>query len=171
MYAGLELKMETNYVFLKTKQNISAAEIKALVNEVKSIEEMVKTPDPVAFVAYRTRSQSLVNGTKVVFDKIWTNVGNGYQPSTGIFTAPRAGLYHLSAVAMSRNGNQLYVRLLHNGQSKSGSWVTGDGRKTGILNAVLSIQKGDEICIVAGNSETIYSDGNAYINFSGYTIK
>lgn len=71
---------------------------------------------------------------------------------------------------MSGNGKQLFVRLLHNGKSKSGSWISGDGRKTGMLNTVLNLQKRDEMYIVAGDSETIYSDASVYINFSGYTI-
>ncbi|VDI38448.1 Hypothetical predicted protein, partial [Mytilus galloprovincialis] len=53
--------------------------------------------DIVAFSAYRKSSQTLLsNKNNFKFDNVWTNIGNGYNQSTGVFTAPRTGVYHFS---------------------------------------------------------------------------
>lgn len=49
---------------------------------------MLKKGETIAFSAFRASTQILSTGTKVLFNQVWTNVGNGYQPSTGTFTAP-----------------------------------------------------------------------------------
>lgn len=132
--------------------------------------EMVKHRNPVAFSAYRTSSQSLYAGTKVLFNQVWTNVGNGYEPSTGIFTAPRAGLYHFTAVVMSSSNQLLYLRLYHNTLMTAGSHVSGRDFETGTFDVIFSLQKGDEVYIAGGGSYTIYSAGSKYVTFSGHII-
>ncbi|XP_063404369.1 uncharacterized protein LOC134687840 [Mytilus trossulus] len=140
-----------------------------MLKQKQGYAEVVKQRNPVAFSAYRTSSQSLTLGAKVLFNQVWNNEGNGYQPSTGIFTAPRAGLYHITAVVMSTHGQTLYLRLYHNTLMTAGSHVSGRDYETGTFDVILSLQKGDEVYI-AGGSYTIYSDGGTYITFSGHSI-
>ncbi|CAG2192690.1 C1QL [Mytilus edulis] len=126
--------------------------------------------EAVAFSAYRSRSQTLSYGSIVVFDGVWTNVGNGYEPSTGIFTALYPGLYHLTAVVVSSSGNSLMLYLRHNGSRLTRSYQTGDGYKTGTFDVVLNLQKGDKVYIDSQSIQTIYSDSTKFITFSGYRI-
>ncbi|CAG2223530.1 C1QL [Mytilus edulis] len=132
--------------------------------------ELVKKRETVAFSAYRKSHQDLSKGTKILFNQVWTNVGNGYNPSTGIFTAPNACLYHITAVVMSAHGDDLYLRLYHNGLAMSGSYNDGDGYKTGTFDIVLNLQKGDKVYIAAQRIDKIYSDGNTYVTFSGHSV-
>ncbi|XP_063404332.1 uncharacterized protein LOC134687806 [Mytilus trossulus] len=141
-----------------------------IVNQQKGYDDLVKKRDPIGFSAYRTSSQTVSSNTKVKFDKVWTNVGNGYDPNTGIFTAPRAGLYHITAVILSQSGANFYPKLYHNKVQVSGSYITGDGDKTGTFDAVFSLQKADEVYIVGHSTYTIYSDGFAHATFSGHII-
>lgn len=131
---------------------------------------MATRGDPIAFSAYRTSSQQLTSGTKVLFNKVWTNVGNGYKQATGIFTAPRAGLYHFTAVILSKSGKDFFLRLYHNMMATSGSWAVGDGYKTGTFDVVLSLEKGD-VVYLAGSGYHVYSDGGQYLTFSGHSIQ
>lgn len=132
---------------------------------------MVKHQSPVAFSAYRTGSQSLTSGTKVLFNQVWTNVGNGYETSTGIFTAPRAGLYHITAVVMSLNGKTLFLTLYHNKVATAGSYVTGRSYETGTFDVIFSLQKGDEVYISGRGGYTLYSNSNTYVTFSGHIVE
>jgi hypothetical protein len=66
-----------------------------------------------------------VMGEIIVFNKVWTNVGNGYNPNTGKFTAPKGGLYQISGTVMSVSGKYLHVHLFKN-DKQTVSLYTGD---------------------------------------------
>ncbi|XP_071136743.1 complement C1q tumor necrosis factor-related protein 3-like [Mytilus edulis] len=156
-------------LFENFKMNSNKKIQELIVNLQKGYEEMVEKR--VDFSAYRTSSQPLSSGAKVVFYQVWTNVGNGYEPSTGVFTAPYVGLYHLTAVVASENNKSLFLKLYHNGNKTPGSWLTGDGCKTGSFDVVLNLQKGDRVYIFVGSgSNTIFSNPYAYVTFSGHII-
>ncbi|XP_063410485.1 complement C1q-like protein 4 [Mytilus trossulus] len=134
-------------------------------------DHLPKRKDFPAFTAYRASTQSLSVKTSVVFDKVWTNNGNGYNPSSGVFTAPMSGLYHFAAVVMSVSSKSLFLRLYHNSAKITSSYITDTGYKTGTFDVVLSLEKGDTVSIKSGhNGQTIYSDGDNYSTFSGNLI-
>jgi hypothetical protein len=56
----------------------------------------------------------MVDGEIVKFEKILTNNKNCYNPTTGVFTAPKTGLYQVSATVMSSNLKMLHVHLWQN---------------------------------------------------------
>ena len=79
-----------------------------------------------------------------MFDKVWTNVGNGYNPNTGKFTAPKSGLYQISGTVMSATGKKLHVYLFKN-DKQTVSLYSGTGPATGAVNIVLKLQKGETV--------------------------
>lgn len=130
----------------------------------------MKKQSTVAFSAYTTKRQDITSITNIKFEKVWTNIGNGYDPITGIFTAPRQGAYHISAVVMSVSGRQLYLKIKHNNKYTAGSLVTGGGYKIGTFDVVFNLQKGDTVSVGSGGSHTVYSDSDKYTTFSGHLI-
>lgn len=130
---------------------------------------MAAKNDVIAFSAYRSTSQSLSIGTVVKFDKVWTNIGNGYNPNTGIFTAPRSGLYHFTSVRMSEN-NSINLRLFLNNSMKSTVYIK-TRYETGSFDVLLSLEKRDTVSIKSSGTLTLHSSSGIYISFSGYTIK
>ena len=123
-----------------------------------------------AFSASRSKSKSFGPGEIILFDKVWTNVGNGYNPNTGKFTAPKSGLYQISGTVMSSAGKSLAVYLCKN-DKQTVSLHTGSGYGTGTVNIVLKLQKGETVYMKNHNStKTIYSDSSVYCVFSGFLI-
>ena len=105
-----------------------------------------------------------------MFDKVWTNVGNSYNPNTGKFTASKSGLYQISGTVMSSAGKSLAVYLFKN-DKQTVSLHTGSGYDTGTVNIVLKLQKGETVYMKNHNAtHTIYSDSNVYCVFSGFLI-
>ncbi|VDI52051.1 Hypothetical predicted protein [Mytilus galloprovincialis] len=136
----------------------------------KDYEALMEKRTIVAFSAYTTRQQDITIYTNIKFEKVWTNIGNGYNPSTGIFTAPRQGVYHITAVVMSQSGQLLYLHLKHNNDYTAEIHVTGDGYKTGTFDVVFSLQKGDTISVGCKNGIRVFSNNDKYTTFSGHFI-
>lgn len=102
------------------------------------------------------------------FHKVWTNVGNGYKPFTGVFEAPRSGLYHFSSVLMSGD-TAVNLRLFVNSSVKSTIYIPGK-YGTNSFDIFLRLKKGDDVLIRSAGRCIINSSGSNYITFSGYII-
>ncbi|XP_071132959.1 complement C1q-like protein 3 [Mytilus edulis] len=114
-------------------------------------------------------SPSLLRHEPFKFVNVWTNIGNAYDPSTGIFTAPYPGLYHFSSVDLSISGENLNLKLVHNNKPTAQIWVNGGGYKTGTID-VFDVQKGDKVSVGAASGMALFSNSNKYATFSGYLI-
>ncbi|CAC5419145.1 C1QL [Mytilus coruscus] len=93
-----------------------------------------------AFAASLTAAKTLGTGGIVKFDKLWTNVNNDYDPSTGIYTAPKPRLFQFSCTVMTPSGNTLHV-FLGKKDSKTVAVYPGQtGHNMGTLNVVLELK-------------------------------
>ncbi|XP_076099259.1 complement C1q-like protein 3 isoform X2 [Mytilus galloprovincialis] len=112
-----------------------------------------------------------INAKEIVkFDKVWTNNGNHYNPNTGIFIAPREGLYHVSTTLMSVSGKTLYAHICLN-ESRTVGLFPGTGYSEATANIVLHLKKGDKITVRgSGNHPYLYSSSAHYSMFSAYLI-
>lgn len=102
--------------------------------------------------------------------------GSNYNPATGLFTVPRAGVYHFDANIRSTSGNPA-TRMLHlikNGVViRTTEFFTGSSQ---MLNTTLKLAAGDTVAIqyehsnsAAGN-ETLIANG-IYCYFSGFQVR
>ena len=123
-----------------------------------------------AFSASRSQSKTLGPWEIILFDKVWTNVGNGYNPNTGKFTAPKCGLYQISGTVMSTDTKRLDVHLFKN-DKQTISLFAGARYATGTANIVLKLQQGDTVYMKNHEiTQTIYSNNSIYCVFSGFLI-
>ncbi|XP_071161588.1 complement C1q-like protein 3 [Mytilus edulis] len=124
-----------------------------------------------AFQSMLTQSQTPGDKGVIKFDKVVTNIRNGYNPTTGIFTAPVAGVYQFSYTVMSETGKILVVYLSHNNIRQQTTWMKGSSNETGTANIILNLKKGDQVDVKSSGSYTIKSDSShLYSSFSGYLI-
>ena len=126
-----------------------------------------------AFSASRSKSQSLGPGEILLFDKVWTNIGNGYNPNTGKFTAPQSGLYQISGTVMSVPGKTLHAYLFKNDKQTVSAYASigHNSMTSGTVNMVLKLQKGDTVYMKHQNiTTTLYSSNSVYCVFSGFLI-
>uniref|UniRef100_A0A8C6TRA9 C1q domain-containing protein n=1 Tax=Neogobius melanostomus TaxID=47308 RepID=A0A8C6TRA9_9GOBI len=106
--------------------------------------------------------------------KDYTNLGNGYNPVTGFFTAPVKGVYSFSFTsffwgeASKTSGGSLY----HN-RKKVVSWhhnVNVNHATSGSNSAVLMLNAGDKVNVYLWAGRTIADNVNKYSSFSGFLL-
>ena len=133
----------------------------------------VTTPARPAFMARRT---SLQSAGVIIFDTAMINIGSHYNTSTGVFTAPVAGLYSFSPVVLSDmdGSNQFFVTQIRvNGSSYAQEQVHTDLDNDfgGSFTVIASLSASDEVDV--HTNYKIYGASSATSNFtfwSGYLI-
>ena len=124
----------------------------------------------IGFTAGVTSSSSSWNSGTLVFPKVITNEGNGYNPSNGVFTAPRAGVYVFFVNVQAYSTQIIYVDIVLNGASKVRT-MAYTNYDAGPNLAVLSLQTGDRVWVKhwSGQGYWTHSDG-PITTFSGFLI-
>ena len=114
-------------------------------------------------------------GEKIVFPYLISNVGDGYDVSTGIFTAPFDGVY-LFTCFLASHTDEIKADLVVNGMPKVGIPAIATSGSHGHFGAAgndlpVALVSGDRVWIqyVAGSVIWTYSRA-PYSTFSGYLI-
>ena len=129
----------------------------------------------IGFTAGVTSGSSSWNSGTLVFPKVITNVGNGYNPSDGVFTAARAGVYVFFANVQGYSSQTISVDIVLNGSTRvrtmAYSFRGNEHEEAGPNLAVLSLQTGDRVWVkyYTGLGYWTYSDG-PITTFSGFLI-
>uniref|UniRef100_K1Q625 Caprin-2 n=1 Tax=Magallana gigas TaxID=29159 RepID=K1Q625_MAGGI len=110
-------------------------------------------------------------GNILVFPHVVTNNGNGYNPSTGKFTAPTDGTYVFFLTVVSNSNKFIYMNIVHNGADKvrtigheSAQYMTGTNM------AVLQLVKGDSVWVSRRHGKGYFSESAPYTTFSGFLL-
>ncbi|XP_034159179.2 cerebellin-1 [Pangasianodon hypophthalmus] len=107
----------------------------------------------------------------LIYKKVATNFGNGYDSNTGIFTAPVKGVYYFRFYAHCHGGIKMAVSLYKNGavQCSVFSWkpITNGNASNGI---VLTLEKGDQIFTRLWEQSWVYDDPAGYTSFGGFLL-
>ncbi|XP_038047582.1 collagen alpha-1(X) chain-like [Patiria miniata] len=139
-------------------------------------ETTVVTPTPptiVAFSAVLTSHFRGGSGADVVFSSATTNIGDGYDSQSGVFTCPVAGAYFVSVNLMSLGDDSgVYHHLKLNGQTV----ITLHDNQARFHHqssnsAIIILATGDRVWLEAGASgRGVYGDGRHFSSFSGFLI-
>jgi len=110
-------------------------------------------------------------GKIVPFDRILINQGNGLSLSNkGVFTAPRAGIYHFTfkGATVFSSRRLVIIQIRHNGV------VVGDTAAiSGLLHvhATLKLKAGDRIYLFKFSGGDLVTDETPDIHFSGWLLE
>jgi hypothetical protein len=117
------------------------------------------------------RSAGNVGGnTRIVFGTSYFNVGNNFNTSTGVFTAPVAGRYLFSANMFSTDGASPQVQLRKNSSKESWTIYSGGGYGGVNLVSVVNLSANDTVDVFV-DVGSIYASGDvADCTFSGYLL-
>ncbi|XP_062566094.1 uncharacterized protein LOC134228452 isoform X1 [Saccostrea cucullata] len=152
--------------FLKQLVSNQAIEMEMLKKELNSVKEAMSTlmPDHVAFHVVASSNSS---PGVVIFDHVISNIGSGYDITSGIFTVPTTGFYIFSW-SIETYGQLTEAALLVNGLEMgiSKSDEAPSYYDTTISFAVLSLTRKDKVWVrvKSGRAEAMHT------MFSGWMI-
>ncbi|XP_061568045.1 complement C1q-like protein 3 [Cololabis saira] len=108
------------------------------------------------------------------YKKVFSNAGNSYNPSTGIFTAMVDGMYffRFSMFNNLRSTPNSVVCLKKNSELLTSVWDTSgsDGNDMGSNAAVVPLNVGDQVYVELQANRIIYDDGMHYNSFTGFLL-
>ncbi|TRY98935.1 hypothetical protein DNTS_016990 [Danionella cerebrum] len=168
---------EETLIELKRENEALRSLTKASSDKLESIERENKAKN-IAFSAglFSSGSQHIgpfETDTTLVFQKVFTNIGNGYDSNTGIFKAPANGVYFFRfyAHAQFHNHNQMAVSLYKDNEIQCSVFATdNNGNANGSNGVVLSLVKDDAVFIKLLKKSWVFDDPLGYTSFSGFLL-
>ncbi|XP_052701490.1 complement C1q tumor necrosis factor-related protein 2-like isoform X2 [Crassostrea angulata] len=126
----------------------------------------------VAFdVRLKDHKRNLATKARVVFETVDLNEGQGYNASTGIFTAPSGGIYAFDWTTLTWKGQYAHTSLVVNDQYKSWNHCHDVISKTWLpcsKMTIVKLKQGDKVWIgVFSGTANMYQK---YTSFSGYKL-
>lgn len=110
--------------------------------------------------------------TVITFEDVLLNQGGGYDPQTGIFTAPGDGLYSFTWAFLTKKEGTIYFSAIVDHVTKVRSCIKNLQEDyistTGHL--LYELKKGNKVWIQSYYVVATYVHANAYTYFSGHRI-
>ncbi|XP_030637309.1 complement C1q-like protein 3 [Chanos chanos] len=108
----------------------------------------------------------------LIYKDVLTNVGEAYDPKTGIFKAPVKGVYYIRFTANSPTTGPMSA-VLYKGETvllMVHEQPSGEGSDTASNGAPLLLEEGDELHIELWPNTQIWDEDNHYSTFSGFLL-
>ena len=132
------------------------------------MNQEVLMPGQPAFDVFDS-SRSVGSTGQVVFDGVKTNIGNAYDSSTGVFTAPSSGIYLFAYTC--GDSSDFVTDLEVNGQSNRRNERKGDGVAFFwiTVSVVVELQANDNVTVTVQQGASVRFS-SPFGGFSGYLL-
>ncbi|XP_053193300.1 complement C1q tumor necrosis factor-related protein 3-like isoform X2 [Scomber japonicus] len=107
--------------------------------------------------------------TRLVFEKVTTNVGNAYDNTTGVFTAPVKGLYYVRLTCNVGDSGSLNTAVMKNGENMFAIFNTLGLHSSGSNGMTLVLEEGDRLEVFLWPTRSVF-DQSRLSTFSGFLV-
>ncbi|XDV25958.1 hypothetical protein PO909_029781 [Leuciscus waleckii] len=175
---ALETRLTEQQTFILEEMNKKNDEISNLT--LSQVEELRKEnrDREIAFSASLMQSGSghigpFTTEITLTYRNVFTNIGNAYNPVTGIFTAPLKGAYMFRVSLFGIGGPPTYVAIIKNGEHvvmAHDIQPQAQDRLHSSNGVVLILEVGDVVYVRLRSGSRIYDNGDNHNTFSGFLL-
>ncbi|KAL2096599.1 hypothetical protein ACEWY4_008747 [Coilia grayii] len=148
------------------------------------VSELTGDSSKLAFTAKDIRMENNNNcfgpfttNVPIPFDNVPLNLGNGYNPTLGVFTAPYTGYYSFSYTIYSNVGaanNRLYylVHLMLDSEVLASSWEDNreDSEDSASQTVVVKVRRGCQVYVQLQSGRQLCGQEAGRSSFSGFLL-
>ncbi|XP_051265194.1 cerebellin-2 [Dicentrarchus labrax] len=106
--------------------------------------------------------------TTLIFKRVRTNIGNAYNPLTGIFTAPVKGLYYTRITGCAANSG-MNIAVMKNGVNMFAVKDNQQMHSSASNGMTLALEQGDQLSVTLWTGNSIFDHGRLS-TFSGFLV-
>ncbi|XP_076144451.1 complement C1q-like protein 2 [Alosa pseudoharengus] len=168
-------ELKSKLVATEEKTGIMEAKLQAHKNEIEELKEENRVK-----VAFSASLHLGFNGNTgpynvektLVYKNIITNIGNAYNPATGIFTAPVRGIYFFSFYYHASTHNRAVLSLKKNGQvlATASHHKVNSGTDNGSNGVTVQMEVGEQVYVILYSNSWVYDSIYQDTIFSGFLI-
>uniref|UniRef100_A0A4W6EF12 C1q domain-containing protein n=1 Tax=Lates calcarifer TaxID=8187 RepID=A0A4W6EF12_LATCA len=161
---------------LEARLNATVDELTRQKAEMDKLKKENEAASQIAFSVSLANSGEIYRGPctdkTLVFKRIFSNTGNAYSQSTGVFTAPVNGLYYFSFSTYGYNTHVMGAILMKNGvrQISTYDYTSVDGSDSSSNAAVLQLAAGDKVHMELWDNGRVFDNLNGHTTFSGFLL-
>ncbi|XP_074466240.1 uncharacterized protein LOC141752310 [Sebastes fasciatus] len=164
--------LEKKNTDLQTRLSSSESELVLSKSRIDQLErENAEKPKVAFYTALTDAGYVGPQNTDITlkYSKVFTNIGNAYNPATGFFTAPVKGVYYLQFTVSGNHTGLMGVYVFKNNQRimYNVEWKEETLYKYFTNSVILELLAGDEIHLVLPSTYSLYDDGDNHNTFSG----
>ena len=168
----LEQKNESSYLKQEMRQvEEQRQEVSDLKQEVGELKQKQNTT--VMFSSFLSHWLQITKGSRVVFNQVLTNIGQNYDPNTGVFTCTVPGYYVFDVHVRGDYNDFAIVDIRLNGDRLVVAWADdGFGYTSASAHVSVVLHRGDKVDVTAAYlSSHLYGGGKDKNNmFSGHLV-
>ncbi|XP_051256811.1 heavy metal-binding protein HIP-like [Dicentrarchus labrax] len=164
--------LEKQNADLQTRLSNSESELLVSKSRIDQLERINEERPKVAFYTALTNSGHVGPYNTAItlkFSKVFTNIGNAYNPATGFFTAPVKGVYYFQFTVFGFQAGSMGITVYKNSKRIMDNWgsVPNGGSEYITNSLVLELIAGDEIHLVLPSGYSLFDNETNYSTFSG----
>ncbi|XP_067224959.1 complement C1q-like protein 2 [Chanodichthys erythropterus] len=160
---------------LRNEMNKKNEEISNLSSQVEELRKENRGRE-IAFSASLVESGDKSIGPfsthfTITYKNVFTNIGNAYNPITGVFTAPLKGVYMFRASIYGHGPTPATVSIIKNGEIVVSAYqYQPQGALSSSNGVVLILEVGDVVYVRLKAGRRIYDNESNHSTFSGFLL-
>ncbi|TRY79058.1 hypothetical protein DNTS_033307 [Danionella cerebrum] len=177
IYTELQ-QLKVSFIGLKSDLNEAKHELQQQKSLIQDLKKQIKENPQIAFTASMSASESTSRGpftseTKLIFDKVLTNIGEAYDPITGVFTAPVRGVYYFRFTGSAFSSHDLGLSIFKGQKRFVSSYEYNSSDKNDQMSngAVIELDPGEEVHVRLWVRSWVFVDRRYnYSTFTGFLV-